>query len=110
MRGLGNIFALIHSKICDMSTVKDVAKMYDALLSIKALSEPVKLGMQVPRRTIVFLALGMDQVLASADPNNLFRKIVSEEDQEKVRLFVKEALAKGELEEFYEKLKELGQN
>jgi hypothetical protein len=109
MRSLENTFALIYSKICGMSTVKDVAKMYDALLSIKALSEPVKLGMQVSRRTIVFLALGMDQVLSSADPANLFKKIVSEDDQEKVRQFVKEALTKGELEEFYEKLKELGQ-
>lgn len=93
-----------------MSSVKDVAKMYEAVLSIKALSDPVKLGMQVQRRTIVFLALGMEQALSGSDPNNLFRKIVSEEDQEKLRLFVKEALGKGQLEEFYEKLKELGQN
>jgi hypothetical protein len=92
-----------------MSTVKDVAKMYDALLSIKALNDPVKLGMQVPRRTMVFLAMAVDQALSGADPGNLFRKIVSEEDQGKIMEFVTEILKKGELEEFYQKLKELGQ-
>jgi hypothetical protein len=92
-----------------MSTIKEVAKMYDALLSIKALETPIKLDIRIPSRMALLLAMAIEQGLSGADPGNLFKKIISEEDQGKLVDLSMEILKKGELEEFYMKLKELGQ-
>jgi hypothetical protein len=91
-----------------MSNVKELAKMYDALWSIKLLDAPVKLDIRIPCRMVLLLAMAVEQGMSSADPGNVFKKIVSEEDQGKVTALVLEILRKGELEEFYQKLRELG--
>lgn len=83
--------------------------MYDALLSIKALEAPVKLDMRIPCRMALLLAMAVEQGLSGGDPGNLFKKIVSEEDQARLIELSMEILKRGELEEFYGKLKELGQ-
>lgn len=92
-----------------MSTLKEVAKMYDALLSLDALDEPVKLDIRIPCRMALLLAMAVEQGMSSADPGNLLRKIVSEEDQARLVDLSIEILKKGKLEGFYKKLKELGQ-
>ena len=92
-----------------MSNVKEVAKMYDTLLSIRALEAPVKLDIRIPCRMALLLAMAVEQGVSSADPGNVFKKMVSEEDQGKLVDLSMEILRKGELEEFYKKLKELGQ-
>ena len=92
-----------------MSTVKEVAKMYDALLSIKSLKAPVKMDMRITGTMALLLAMAVEQALSAADPGNLFRKMVSEEDQGLLVELTMEILKKGELEEFYQKLKGMGQ-
>jgi hypothetical protein len=92
-----------------MSTVKEVSKMYDALLSLDVLDEPVKLDIRVPCRLTLLLALAVEQGLAGNDPGNFFKKVVSEEDQKKLLELTAEILKKGKLEGFYQKLKDLGQ-
>ena len=83
--------------------------MYDALLSIRALEAPVKLDIKISCRMALLLAMAVEQGVSGSDPGNLFKKIVSEEDQGKLVELSMEILKKGELEEFYRKLKEVGQ-
>ena len=92
-----------------MSTVKELAKVYEALMSIKMLQSNVRLDLRVPARMTLLLAMAVDQALSGNDPGNTFRKLISEEDQGKLVELTMEILKKGELEEFYQKLKELGQ-
>ena len=92
-----------------MSTIKELAKVYDALMSIKTLQTNVKLDLRVPARMTLLLAMAVEQGLSGNDPANLFRKLVSEEDQGRLVELTMEILKKGELEEFYQKLKELGE-
>lgn len=88
-----------------MSTVKDVARMYDAFASLKALKTPVKIELKVSGRLVLLLAMAVEQGLSGDDPGNLLRKIVPEEDRAGLLELAMEMLKKGELEEFYEKLK-----
>jgi hypothetical protein len=88
-----------------MSTIEQVGMMYDALLSIKALKDPVKLDIRIPCHLTLVLMLAVEQAISGSDPGNLFRKIVSEDDQTRLFDLAREILKKGELEDFYDKLK-----
>ncbi|MDO6431547.1 hypothetical protein Q4E93_13160 [Flavitalea sp. BT771] len=90
-----------------MSTVKEVAKMYDAVLSLRALHTNVKLDIRVPCRMVLLLAMAVEQGLSVTDPGNLLKKIISEEDQGKLLELTAEMLKKAEVEDFHQKLKEM---
>lgn len=90
-----------------MANVKEAAKMYDALLSIKVLDAPVKLSLKISCRQALQLALVVDQGLSAAGPDNLVRKILPAEDQTSIMELVTEILKKGEVEDFYRNLREL---
>jgi len=90
-----------------MSTVKEVAKMYDTVLTLRALHTNVKLDIRVPCRMVLLLAMAVEQGLSATDPNNLLKKIISEEDQGKLLELTAEMLKKAEVEDFHLKLKEM---
>ena len=92
-----------------MSAIKEVVKMYDALLSLEALDELVKLDIRIPCRMALLLAMAVEQGLSGTDTGNPLKKIVSETDQASILELSAEILRKGKLEGFYRKLKELGQ-
>jgi len=92
-----------------MSAIKEVSKVYDALLSLDALDDQIKLDIRVPCRITLLLALAVEQGLSAGDPANFFKKVVSEEDQKRLLELTAEILKKGKLEGFYQKLKDLGQ-
>jgi hypothetical protein len=92
-----------------MANVKEVGRMFNALLSLETLRSPVKLDIRIPGHLTLVLAMAVEQGLSSSDPGNAFRKIVSEEDQAKLLEVVMEILKKAGLEEFYKQLKEISQ-
>lgn len=92
-----------------MSNVKEVGRMFNALLSLETLRSPVKLDTRIPGHLTLVLAMAVEQALSSTDPGNTLRKIVSEEDQAKLLEVVGEILKKAGLEEFYKQLKEISQ-
>jgi len=92
-----------------MSNMKDVGRLYDALLSLETLRSPVKLDMKVPGYLTLVLAMAVEWSLSSNDPSNYLRKVISEDDQGKLVEVVADLLRKAGLEEFYKKLKEINQ-
>ena len=108
--GLGGIFLCIdHLKNACMSN-KDVSvKAYEAMLGIRTLNKPFKLGVQVSGKTAIALAMAVEYAVSSPDPANLVRKILSEEDRGKLVALASEILKSGEVEDFYAAVKEIGQ-
>jgi hypothetical protein len=92
-----------------MVASKEVVKLFDALLSLEALEEPVKLDVRMPCRLVLVLAVAVDLALSAPEGANLLKKVVSAEDLAKMEETVAEMLKRGKLEGFYRKLKELGQ-
>jgi hypothetical protein len=107
---LPGIFAvLLHLKSNVMAASKEVAKMYEGLLKIKALNANVKLDIRIPCRMTLLLAMAVDEGLEASAPDSLFRMLLSDEDGAKLEELCMEIVKKGELEEFYEQLKGMGQ-
>lgn len=93
-----------------MSTGKEVtAKMYQAMLKFPGSERPVKLDIKMSSKMIISVAMAVEYAMSSNEPGNLIRKIMSEDDQAKLMEFSREILKKGEVEEFYLDLKEMGQ-
>lgn len=89
--------------------MKEVSRMYNALLSLETLHAPVKMDTRIPGHLTLVLTMAVEQALSSSDPGNTLRKIVSEEDQAKLLEVVIDMLKKAGLEEFYKQLKEISQ-
>ena len=89
--------------------MKEVGRIFNALLSLESLRSQVKLDTRVPGYLTLVLAMAVEYTLSSNDPGNSLRKIVSEEDQVKLLEVVMEILKKAGLEEFYKQLKEISQ-
>ena len=92
-----------------MSTVKDVGRIFDAALSLRALHAVVKLDVRVPCRMVLLLAMAVEQGMSAAEPGNLLKKVVSEEDQGKLWELIAELLKTAGVEDFYEKLKQMAE-
>lgn len=92
-----------------MSNVKEVGRIFNALLRLESLRSQIKLDTRVPGYLTLVLAMAVEYTLSSNDPGNTLRKIVSEEDQAKLLEVVLEILKKAGLEEFYTELKEISQ-
>lgn len=89
---------------------KDVSvKAYEAMLGIRTLNKPFKLGVQVSGKTAIALAMAVEYAVSSTDQANLVRKILSEEDRGKLVALASEILKSGEVEDFYAAVKEIGQ-
>jgi len=92
-----------------MSAMKEVAKMFDAALSLRALHASVKLDIRVPCRMVLLLVMAVEQGLSDAEPGNLLKTVVSEEDQGKLHELIAELLKTAGIEDFYEKLKQMAE-
>jgi len=77
-----------------MSAIKELARVYDALMSIKTLKANVELDLRVPARMTLLLAMAVNQALSGNDPGNSFRKLVSEDDQARLVDLLREILKK----------------
>ena len=91
-----------------MSTGKEVAKMYDAVLTLRPLHTNVRLDLRVPCRMVLLLAMAVEQGLSGSGPGNLLKELVSKEDQGKLLELTEDMLKKAGVEDFYQKLKEMG--
>jgi len=89
-----------------MANVKEAVKVYDLLRNIKALDQPVKLTHKIAPRMALHLAMVVEQGLVSAGPDSLVKKVISDEEQGKIREFTGELLEKAEVGEFYKSIRE----
>ena len=82
--------------------------MYQAMLKFPGSEKPVKLDIKMSSKMIISVAMAVEYAVSSNEPGNLIRRIMSEEDLGRLMEFSKEILKKGEVEEFYGDLKEMG--
>ena len=91
-----------------MSTTKDVAALYDLVLSSgPGMSDFIKLDTKISCRTALLMVMSIEQGSLSPDPANVLKKILSEDDLLDLTNISTEILKKGKLEILYSKLKEM---
>jgi hypothetical protein len=91
-----------------MSSGKGVAAVYDAMLKTKVFKASVKVSANIPCKLAVALALAVEYAVASNDPGNLVGRILSEEERGQLLDFALGILRRGDVEDLYEIMKELG--
>ena len=90
-----------------MANVQDQEELIDSFLKLRDLNRNVKVDLRISCKMGLFLAMAVEQSLLWADPANLMKRIVSEEDRVKLQELSTEILQKSEAEEFYHLVKKL---
>jgi hypothetical protein len=90
-----------------MASVQEPEELMDSFLKLRDLSRPVKVDLRITCKMGLFLAMAVEQSLASADPGNLMKRIVSDEDRTKLQDLAGEILQKAEAEDFYGLIKKI---
>lgn len=90
-----------------MATVYDGEELIDSFLKLRDLGRNVKVDLRISSKMGLFLAMAVEQSLLWADPANLMKRIVPEEDRVKLQELATEILQKAEAEEFYGLVKKL---
>ena len=92
-----------------MLSKTDLTKVYETLLSIPGMNEPVKIDLKLPRKQVLVLSKVIERGLAEngeeAEPSIL--SLTSPEVRDDLLNIVGELLAKGGLSELNEKLEAL---
>ncbi|HEY4064140.1 MAG TPA: hypothetical protein VGM30_19675 [Puia sp.] len=90
-----------------MATVQDGEELIDSFLKLRDLGRNVKVDLRISCKMGLFLAMAVEQSLLWADPANMMKRIVPEEDRVKLQELATEILQKAEAEEFYGLVKKL---
>ncbi|HET6256670.1 MAG TPA: hypothetical protein VFE32_21525 [Puia sp.] len=90
-----------------MASVQELEDLMDAFLKLRDLKRNVKLDLRINCKMGLLLAMAVEQSLAWADPGNLVKRIISEEDRTRLQELAAEILQKSEAEEFYELVKKM---
>lgn len=90
-----------------MANVQDLEELMDSFLKLRDLNRTVKVDLRISCKMGLFLAMAVEQSLALADPGNLMKRIVSEEDRAKLQELAGEILQKAEAEDFYGLIKKI---
>lgn len=87
----------------------DLALLYDTILSIPGMNEPVKVGLQTSRKSLLFLSQVIERGLASSEDQkeHTILDIASPEIRQELLVISEELLKKGGLLEMHQKLKAL---
>jgi hypothetical protein len=93
-----------------MLSKTDLTKVYETLLSIPGMNEPVKIDLKLPRKHVLLLTKVIERGLAEngADTEPSVLSLASQEVREDLLNIVSELLGKGGLSELNEKLKSFG--
>jgi hypothetical protein len=90
-----------------MLTENDVAKVFDTILSIPGMNEPVKIDLKISRKNVLLLNNVIERA-SSPDgelKSSAFLSIIPAENLLELKLLGEEFLQKANLNELYEKLK-----
>lgn len=90
-----------------MMTENDVAKVFDTILSIPGMNEPVKIDLKISRKNVLLLNNVIERG-SSPDgelKSSAFLSIIPAENLQELKLLGEEFLQKANLNELYEKLK-----
>lgn len=90
-----------------MASVQEPEELIDSFLKLRDLNRNVKVDLRISCKMGLFLAMAVEQGLLWADPANLLKRIVSEEDRAKLQELATDILQKSEAEEFYDLVKKL---
>jgi len=90
-----------------MATVQELEDLMDSFLKLRDLKRNVKLDLRISCKMGLLVAMAVEQSLASSDPSNLVKRIVSDEDRGKLQELATEILQKSEAEEFYDLVKKM---
>jgi hypothetical protein len=90
-----------------MANVQDLEDLIDSFLKLRDLNRSVKVDLRISCKMGLLLGLAVEQSLLWADPANLMKRIVSEEDRAKLQELAAEILQKSEAEEFYGLVKKI---
>ncbi|SDF54700.1 hypothetical protein SAMN04487996_111117 [Dyadobacter soli] len=92
-----------------MMNAKELASVYDTIMSIPGMNDPIKIDLKVSRRNVLLLSQAINKALstgASADSVNLI-DICSAESKEELTAFSSECLQKSGLNELNDRLGKL---
>jgi|HubBroStandDraft_2_1064218.scaffolds.fasta_scaffold207154_2 hypothetical protein len=90
-----------------MAAVQDLEELMDSFLKLRDLKRNVKLDLRITCKMGLLVAMAVEQSLTWADPGNLVKRIVTEEDRGKLQELAVEILQKAEAEEFYDLVKKM---
>ncbi|QSW89592.1 hypothetical protein J0383_01955 [Flavobacterium endoglycinae] len=90
-----------------MLTENDVAKVFDTILSIPGMNEPVKIDLKISRKNVLLLnnVIERGSSLDGELKSSAFLSIIPAENLQELKLLGEEFLQKANLNELYEKLK-----
>lgn len=93
-----------------MLSKTDLTKVYETLLSIPGMNEPVKIDLKLPRKQVLLLSKVIERGLAeNSDEKELsILQLAPAETREELLKFAGELLQKGGLAEMNERLKSFG--
>jgi hypothetical protein len=93
-----------------MLSKTDLTKVYETLLSIPGMNEPVKIDLRMPRKQVLLLSKVIERGLAEngeeTEPSIL--SLASPEMRDELQNVIGELLGKGGLSEMAEKLRSFG--
>ncbi|SDG31707.1 hypothetical protein SAMN04487996_117134 [Dyadobacter soli] len=92
-----------------MMNAKELVSVYDTIMSIPGMNDPIKIDLKISRRNVLLLSQAINKALsseASADSVNLI-DICSPESKEELTTFSNECLLKSGLNELNDRLSKL---
>jgi hypothetical protein len=92
-----------------MMNAKELASVYDTIMSIPGMNDPIKIDLKISRRNVLLLSQAINKALStepSADSVNLI-DICSSESKEELTAFSTECLHKSGLNELSDRLGKL---
>ncbi|MBK0368255.1 hypothetical protein [Flavobacterium agrisoli] len=92
-----------------MITKNDVAKVFDTILSIPGMNEPVKIDLKISRKNVLLLSHLIEQGLAVENEDSSLMESMSEEEFANLKKIAEECLQKAGLVELNQKLQTLNQ-
>jgi hypothetical protein len=90
-----------------MAAVQELEDLLDSFLKLRDLKRNVKLDLRISCKMGLLMAMAVEQSLTWADPANLVKRIISEEDRAKLQELAQEILEKSEAEEFYDLVRKM---
>lgn len=93
-----------------MLSKTDLTKLYETLLSIPGMNEPVKIDLKLPRKQVLLLSKVIERGLVENDDEKELSilSLASPEMRDELQNVIGELLGKGGLSEMAEKLRSFG--
>jgi hypothetical protein len=85
----------------------EVSKIYDTLLCVPGMNEPIKLDVRISRKTVLLLNSVIERGLSSKDGEQGLPDLIPKETADELKQFAAECLNKAGLKELSEKMKSL---